>query len=153
MKILVCAMVIAGLALNPTYAADLTGRWASSPDPAVRTITALEDMWAHTSCSPAPPALKAAFAEDFQGTAPNGHRYGKPKNWGKHGDDLDCKLEEIRIRLFGESVAIAYGEESSVSKPEHGKEQKYCLVWTDTWLKRNGKWQILAAQDTGVTCR
>lgn len=152
MKILVSAMAIAGLALNPTYAADFAGRWASSSNPAAGTITALEEMWAHTSCSPAPPALKAAFAEDFQGTAPNGHLYGRPKNWGKYGHDLDCKLEKIRIRLFGDSVAIAYGEESGVSAPAGGKEQKYCLVWTDTWLKRNGKWQILAAQDTGVPC-
>jgi hypothetical protein len=154
MKTLMCAMAMSVLAVSTSYAADLTGRWALSSDSAAKTITALEDMWAHTSCSSVPPALKAAFADDFQGTAPNGQRYGRPKNnWGGPGDNLDCKLENIRIRLFGNSVAIAYGNESSISKSEHGKELKHCLVWTDTWLNRNGKWQILAAQDTRVTCK
>ena len=153
MKILMGAMAMAVLAGSTTDAADLMGRWASSSDSAAKTITALEDMWAHTSCSSVPPALKAAFAEDFQGTAPNGQRYGRPKHWGGRGDNSDCKLENIHIRVFGDLVAIAYGNESSISKPEHGKELKHCLVWTDTWLKRNGKWQILAAQDTRITCQ
>jgi hypothetical protein len=26
-------------------------------------------------------------------------------------------------------------------------------VWTDTWLKRNRKWQIAAAQDNKVDCK
>lgn len=146
-------MTIAWFAGNTTYAADLTGRWATSSDAAATTITALEDMWAHTSCSSVPPALKAAFAKDFQGTAPSGRRYGRPKNWGGRGDNLDCKLENIQIRLFGDSVAIAYGKESSTSNPEHGRGMKHCLVWTDTWLKRNERWQILAAQDTRVACQ
>lgn len=27
------------------------------------------------------------------------------------------------------------------------------LAWTDTWLKRKGKWQIVAAQDNVVACQ
>lgn len=71
---------------------------------------------------------------------------------GGRGDNVDCKLEKIQIRVFGDSVAIAYGDESSISK-KNGKELKHCLAWTDTWLKRNGRWQILAAQDNLVTCQ
>jgi hypothetical protein len=47
---------------------------------------------------------------------------------------------------------MAYGSESAVSKAKDGKETKRCLIWTDTWLKRAGKWQIVAAQDTGIPC-
>jgi hypothetical protein len=25
---------------------------------------------------------------------------------------------------------------------------KGAALWTDTWIRRNGKWQIVAAQDT-----
>jgi Domain of unknown function (DUF4440) len=153
MKVLICAMAMVPLwAVSTAHAGDLTSRWASSSDPADKTITALEDMWAHTSCSSVPPALKAAFADNFQGTAPNGQRYGRPKHWEGRGDNVDCKLEKIQIRVFGDSVAIAYGDESSISK-KNGKELKHCLAWTDTWLKRNGQWQILAAQDNLVTCQ
>ena len=141
-------------AFNTAQAADLTAHWLSPNDSTAKTITALEDMWAHTACSSVPEALKAAFAEDFQGTAPGGQRYGKPTgDWGGKGNNLDCRLQNIQIRLFSNSVAVAYGNESSISRKKDGTEQKHCLVWTDTWLKRNGKWQIIAAQDNRVTCK
>lgn len=141
------------LGIGAAYAQDQAGRWASPSDPDAKAITALEDMWAHTACSSVPAALKAAFAEDFQGTSPKGKRYGKPTSWGGEGDDTDCQLQDIQIRLFGDSVAVAYGNESSVSKKKDGTAQKHCLVWTDTWLKHNGKWQIVAAQDNLVDCK
>ncbi len=153
MKILCAAAMVPVLAMGTAHAANLTGRRAWSSDSAAKTITALEEAWAHAACSSVPPALKAAFAEDFQGTAPNGLRYGKPEHWGGRGTGLDCRLEKIEVRLFGASIAVAYGNESSISRRKDGKELKHCLVWTDTWLKRHGKWQIVAAQDTRITCR
>ncbi|MHB8424649.1 MAG: nuclear transport factor 2 family protein [Gammaproteobacteria bacterium] len=142
------------LVTGAAQAADQTGRWASPDDPDAKTIAALENMWAHTACSSVPHALKAAFAEDFQGTSPKGMRYGRPtSSWGGKGENTDCKLQAIQIRLFGDSVAVAYGDESSVSRKKDGNPQKHCLAWTDTWLKRNGTWQIVAAQDNKVDCK
>jgi hypothetical protein len=40
-----------------------------------------------------------------------------------------------------------------MTKDKEGKETKRCLIWTDTWLKRAGKWQIVAAQDTTIPCK
>jgi Domain of unknown function (DUF4440) len=149
---LMAAMLLIGIGV--AQAQDQVSRWLSPNDLDAKTITALEDLWAHTACSSVPDALKAAFAEDFQGTAPKGMRYGRPTgDWGGKGDDTDCQLRDIQIRLFGDSVAVAYGNESSVSKDKDGSAQKHCLVWTDTWLKRKGKWQIVAAQDNAVTCK
>ncbi len=141
------------LATSTVYAGDQTSRWAKPDDPDAKAITALEDMWAHTACSSVPEALKAAFAEDFQGTSVKGKRYGRPTSWGGEGDDTDCQLQDIQIRLFGDSVAVAYGDESSDSKKKDGTTTKHCLAWTDTWLKRQGKWQIVAAQDNSVDCK
>jgi len=42
---------------------------------------------------------------------------------------------------------MIYGSETSVRKAKDGKEFERTLIWTDTWLKRNGKWQIIAVQD------
>jgi Domain of unknown function (DUF4440) len=149
---LMAAMLLIGI--GAAQAQDQVSRWLSPADPIAKNITTLEDLWAHTACSSVPDALKAAFAEDFQGTAPKGMRYGRPAgDWGGKGDDTDCQLQDIQIRLFGDSVAVAYGDESSVSKKKDGRAQKHCLVWTDTWLKRKGKWQIVAAQDNAVTCK
>ena len=47
---------------------------------------------------------------------------------------------------------MAYGAESAV-KAKDDKETKHCLIWTATWLKRAGKWQIVAALDTNLPCK
>ena len=94
------------------------------------------------------------IADDFQGTSPSGRRYDKNKAITADTKALsrDCQLGEVKVRFFGDSIAIAYGAESAVSNAKDGKEIKRCLIWTDTWLKRAGKWQIVAAQDTGIPC-
>ena len=63
-----------------------------------------------------------------------------------------CRLDDAKVRFFGDNVAVIYGSERA-ARTEKNKEIMRCLVWTDTWLNRNGKWEIVAAQDTAVTCK
>ena len=67
--------------------------------------------------------------------------------------DRDCKLDSAKVRFFGDGLAMVYGSERATHTGSDGKDTMRCLVWTDTWLKRNGKWQIIAAQDTAVPCK
>ncbi len=129
-------------------------RWGSPEEETVKFIIASEAKWANSACSPQPD-LKEIIADDFQGTSPSGRRYGKKDAISTDTEPLgrDCKLGEVKVRFFGDSIALAYGEESAVSKDKDGKESKRCLIWTDTWLKRGGKWQIVAAQDTKIPCK
>ena len=53
---------------------------------------------------------------------------------------------------FGDNVAVVYGSESSVAVLPDSKSERRCLVWTDTWLKRKGRWQIIAVQDARIDC-
>ena len=128
-------------------------RWGSPDDPVVAFIIAAEAKWASSNCSPQPD-LKAVIADDFQGTTTDGHRYDKTEAIATDPKTLarDCQLGEVRVRFFGDSTAIAYGSENRIRKAADGKEAKRCQVWTDTWLKRNGQWQIVAAQDTIIPC-
>ncbi len=128
-------------------------RWGSPDDSTVKFIIAIEAKWASSSCGPQP-GLKAVIADDFQGTATDGHRYDKveaiaidPKAVAR-----DCSLGDVKVRFFGDSIAIAYGSESRARKAEGGNDVRRCQVWTDTWLKRKGQWQIVAAQDTVILC-
>jgi hypothetical protein len=58
-----------------------------------------------------------------------------------------------RYAFFGETVAIIYGSEHAIGKDKTRPDAKVCQVWTDTWLKRDGKWQIVASQDNRVDCK
>jgi|SRR6185295_6829905 len=81
-----------------------------------------------------------------KGTTPSGKRYSKPTTPEKPSA-RDCKLGEVKIRFFGDNLAIAYGSESRVKTSKDAKDEVETLIWTDTWLKRNGRWQIIAAED------
>ncbi len=131
-----------------------TARWGSPDEPTVKEMVAKETMWADSSCGPQP-ELAGVIAADFQGTATDGRRYGKAEaiETDARALDRDCRFGDVRVRFFGEDLAVAYGDESSVHKGKDGKESKRCLVWTDPWLKRDGRWQIIAAQDTVVACK
>jgi hypothetical protein len=129
-------------------------RWGSPDEETVRFIIAAEAKWANSACSPQPD-LKAVIADDFQGTSPSGRRYGKNEaiNMDIKSLSRDCQLGEVKVRFFEDSIAIAYGAESRIDNAKGGKETKRCQIWTDTWLNRAGKWQIVAAQDTIVPCK
>jgi hypothetical protein len=116
-------------------------------------MIAAESKWASSACSPQPD-LKDIIADDFQGTSTKGERYGKDEAITTDTKSVSrgCQLGEVKIRFFGDSIAVAYGAENRMIKDNDGKETKRCQVWTDTWLKRAGKWQIVAAQDTVVPC-
>ena len=142
--------LLGGFAL-PTVAQE--SRWGSSDEKTVKFIIAVEAKWASSACS-LQPDLKTVITDDFQGTSPTGRRYGKDEAITTDTKSLasDCQLGEVKIRFFGDSIAIAYGAESRIDKAKDGKDTKRCQVWTDTWLKRAGNWQIVAAQDTIVPC-
>jgi len=133
--------------------------WAGKNDPLARKLIEQERTWATLSCAPPGKiaAASAAFvtdviADDFVGTSPRGPLYTKadmlPKKTGPAPEtERDCKLISARVRYFGPDVAVLYGRESAIAKGAGGKEAPRTLVWTDTWLRRAGKWQIIAVQD------
>ena len=151
-----CLLVVLFLGGFASPSVGQESRWGSPGEETVKFIIAAEAKWANSACSPQPD-LKDVIADDFQGTSPSGSRYDKTKAIATDTKSLsrDCQLGEVKVRFFGDSIAIAYGAESAVSKGKDGKdgkETKGCLTWTDTWLKRAGKWQIVAAQDTNIPC-
>lgn len=120
----------------------------------VQWMIGLERSWAEQACGK-PSVLQELLAADFHGTSPKGTRYDKPAEVPASDPatlHTDCRLLEADVRFFGENVAVIYGAESSVAPLPEGKHERRCLAWTDTWLKRNGKWQIIAVQDARMEC-
>jgi hypothetical protein len=132
------------------------GQWAAADSPTAKFMIDAERKWAEAACTHDKIA-QTILAEDFQGTSPEGQRYSKSEEVSDTEDTSknarDCRLIDAKVRFFGDSLALVYGSESAVRKDKDGTEQSRCLIWTDTWLKRNGNWQIIAAQDTRFDCK
>jgi Domain of unknown function (DUF4440) len=136
--------------------AEIQGKWAAPDDPLAKTLIDLERRWAEGACT-GEKIVEKILAEDFEGTSPtDGKIYSKqdalgdPKKHAAVVSARDCQLHSAQVRFFGDSIAIIYGSESAVRKDKSGQEARHSLVWTDTWLKRNGKWQIIAVQDMNM---
>jgi hypothetical protein len=131
-------------------------QWVAADNPAAKYMVDAERQWAEAACTHHKIADKI-LADDFQGTSPEGKRYTKSEEIADASDlsktARNCRLIDARVRLFGADLALVYGSESSDRKAKDGTEQSRCLIWTDTWLNRNGVWQIIAAQDTQFECK
>lgn len=123
--------------------------------PIAKWMIEKERAWASMACG-GPWVATEILADDFQGTAPKGIRYGKPKSapaYDPHTQwSTDCKLDSADVRFFSADAAVVYGSESKTVTLPDAKHERRCLVWSDMWLKRAGKWQIIAVQDNRVDC-
>jgi len=91
-------------------------------------------------------ALSRILADDFVGVDPKGKVYSKadmirdtkdaPKYFKSN------KIDSVTVRFFGDT-AVAHGSETW----EKQSGQRGQFVWIDTWVRRKGIWQIVAAED------
>ena len=146
-----CTIFAAGLALmclNPAHAQE--GRWAAAGDPTAKALIDWERQWAEDACTHNG-IQTTILAEDFHGTAPDGSLYSKQKEVAnpQHPKTTEeaCAMYDVKVHFFGDAMAILYGSESAVHVEADGRRHTVKLTWTDTWLKRHGAWQIVAAQD------
>jgi len=105
-----------------------------------------ESDWAESTVTNDVSVLERILADDFVGVEIDGSHYTKPdaiKDYRTHPSDfVSNHLNEVEVRFFGDA-AVAQGSESW--KKNDGTAGKY--VWTDTWIRRGGKWQVVAAED------
>ena len=125
-------------------------RWASPDEPVAKALIELEHEWTEAGCTHNG-IEKTILAEDFHGINPDGTPYSKQdaveKAVNAKTSERECRTYEVKVHFFGENMAILYGSESAVHPRTDGREHTVKLTWTDTWLKREGKWQVVAAED------
>jgi hypothetical protein len=105
-----------------------------------------ESDWAESVVANDAGVLERILADDFVGVDIDGSHYSKAdaiKDYRSQPSEFASNhLSEVEIRFYGDA-AVAQGNEGW--KKKNGAAGKF--VWTDTWVKRGGKWQIVAAED------
>jgi len=133
---------VALLLLTPLAHVQPTGDQASDK----AYIQQAESDWAESSVTNDAGVLDRILADDFVGVSTKGTRYSKSdaitEARTQPSDFVSNHLTEVEIRFFGDT-AVAQGSE--LWKKKDGSSGRF--VWTDTWLRRGGKWKIVAAED------
>jgi hypothetical protein len=147
------AMLAMGLLLAmPAWgkdAAPAAGRWAAPGDQVAAALIEQERRWGTESCVPND-VVKTFIADDFIGTSPAGALYDKASLLARQTATptaRDCRLLSARVRYFGADTAVIYGSETAMVTGPDGKAMAHTLIWTDTLLRRGGRWQVIAVQD------
>lgn len=111
-----------------------------------RYILESERQWAESVVTGDTLAIQRILADDLIGVDPKGGLYNKQqmiadtRNAPKYF--VSNRLNDVKVRFYG-NTAIAQGSETWEKRSgERGR-----FVWTDTWLRRDGRWQIVAAED------
>jgi uncharacterized protein (TIGR02246 family) len=109
-------------------------------------ITEVERQWAETAVTGDISVIERILADDFLGTSPEGKQYTKQdfiKDMKTHPASFTSNhVNEVKVRLF-DDVAVAQGNETFTRT--NGEKGRF--VWTDVLRKRDGKWQVIAAED------
>jgi ketosteroid isomerase-like protein len=111
-----------------------------------RYILESEPQWAESVATGDTSAIERMLADDFVGVDPKGVLYNKQqmvadtRNAPKYY--VSNRLNDVKVRFYGDT-AIAQGSETWEKR--NGERGRF--VWTDTWIRRNGRWQIVAAED------
>jgi ketosteroid isomerase-like protein len=108
-----------------------------------------ERQWAESVATNDSSVLERILADDFMWVYPDGKGMNKAQTIADArsgpGPFVSDHLDGISVRFFGKT-AVAQGSESWVQRDAAG-ERRGRFVWTDVWVKRNGQWQIVAAED------
>ncbi len=142
-KVLFCALTLL-LLLSAVAHAQKRSRFNRASVEAY--IRESESQWAESVASGDTKAIERILADDFIGTDPEGNLYNKATMIAETKDApkyfVSNHLDQVKIRFFG-NTAVAQGSESW----ERRNGERGRFVWTDTWILRNGRWQIVAAED------
>ena len=144
MKNLFLACIVCALALfNGSAVAD-----GYSHEDAEKYIVAGEVAWAESVATNDASTLRRIMADDavwvLDGKVWNKAQAVADAEAGPD-DFLSDHLDYAHVRFFGDT-AVVQGSEKWTRKG--GRTGHF--LWTDTWLLRDGKWQIVQAQDTTV---
>lgn len=139
--------VAAAFALVVSAAATAADN-GQSQKAAEQYILASEAAWAESVATNDPSVVKRILADDvvwvLDGEVLNKRDAISGAEKGPY-DFVSNRLEYAHVRIFGDT-AVVQGSEAWERKG--GKKGRF--VWTDTWLRRNGQWQIVAAEDVSV---
>ena len=109
-----------------------------------------EEDWADLAVRRIPGLMERIMADDYVGVSSEGDVRDKAKQVESakeepSGDFVSSKLDYVNYRHVGDTV-FAQGAETLQRKD--ASKAPLRLIWTDVWMWRDGKWQIVASQDS-----
>ena len=122
----------------------------SDPGQIERQLQELENAWAQVDVTNDRSIFDRIIAPDFVGTNIDGMVRNR-QDWLANWEYVDVKRAtniDMRVEIYSDSLAVVTGVDRTVKLDKDKKEIVHEDRFTDTWLKRTGQWQVIAAHVT-----
>jgi ketosteroid isomerase-like protein len=119
----------------------------SDTDAAVsEKLQAIEEDWLNAEKYHDAAAFEKIVADDWIAITPEGKSQTKAQRAVeiKTARTTSATLGDMKVRVFGDTAVVTGTDDEMTA--EGSKESSDHYVWTDVFLKRNGKWLAVASQ-------
>jgi hypothetical protein len=142
---LLLASLGACLAAGPAAAAK-----HCTQDGAEKYIVDSEAAWAASTAGSDISVPKRILADDYVGVGSGGHLFDKSAMLKEAAegpaDFLSDHQDYAHVRFFSSYLAVAQGA-STFTRKTGDQTSTGRFIWTDTWICRAGRWQVVASED------
>jgi len=121
-----------------------------------KTLMDCEQDWADAYLKGDAARLAEIEADDYISTDPSGHVYNKAQDIAdvKSGTFKaeSFKLDDMKVTMVNATAAVVTGR-TTIKGKYQGQDISGQYRFTDTWVKRQGRWQCIASQSTAIAAR
>ena len=95
------------------------------------------------------------YADDFIVTTSDGSVLTRAQDIAnvKSGEDMATSVvtDEMKVRIYGDAAVVTHRD--TVKGRFKGKDYSGQYQWTDTWVKKSGRWQVVAAHCSKIAAQ
>lgn len=142
-----CSAILVIAAATPTVSQQPE---TNSDAAAAQNLRSIEQAWLDAEKNHDAASFEKFVADDWIGITPDGKSQTKAERAAeiKAAHTTAATMGEMEARIFG-NTAVVTGSDDEVNE-ESGKNFNSHYVWTDVFVKRQGKWLAVASQTAEI---
>ncbi|HYX29916.1 MAG TPA: nuclear transport factor 2 family protein [Pyrinomonadaceae bacterium] len=149
--LLVTAALI--IAASPFASAQMPGKQRFRNTKLEQELKRVEEDWANAYVRHDAAPLKRILADEFITVGSNGQSHGKTQDIEELKSDTATyeysTPYDLDVRVYGD-MAVVIGRTKEKGHYDSGRQFTNEYRWTDIFVKRQGRWQCVAAQVASV---
>jgi ketosteroid isomerase-like protein len=112
----------------------------------------LENEWGDALIKHDPAPIDKMLADDFIGTTSEGAIYTKAQLLegvkSSKEDIISMVDDEVKVHVYGDAAVLS--ARNTIKMRVEGKETIFLDRYTDTWVKRYGRWKCVAGHNSTI---
>ena len=125
---------------------------ADEAEKITEVLRKLSDSWGQSAVTKDTAFLKSIWADDFAYIGTDGTVRDEKANLALYASSTDtytsAGLTAFNVRVYGKNFAVTDGDDRYVGKDKDGKPFEKKGRFTNVWIRKNGKWQVVAGHGT-----